>query len=89
MEPDLHTDEYTISIGREITVCRKMISRAEKNLARFEQKYGLPTEELVRHDRWGEVAEQEARRRWQDEYEGLRAWRQRLEEYESAYLQMR
>ena len=88
MDSDLHTDEYTISMSREMVVCRNMIGKAEKSLARFEEKYGVTTAELALDNRW-DVVPDGASRQWQDEYAGLQAWRQRLCEYEEAYQRMR
>lgn len=76
-------------MSREMVVCRNMISKAEKNLARLEKKYGVTTAELALDNRWDVVPDDDARRQWRDEYEGLRAWRQRFGEYEEAYQRMR
>jgi hypothetical protein len=85
MHDDLQTDEYGISISREITVCRNMIDRQEKELSRFEKRYGISTEQLIAGEMpkiAGEARDVEA---WRNGYEGLSAWRQRLREYEEAY----
>lgn len=89
MYDELQTDEYGISISREITVCRNMIDRQKKELARFEKQYGISTARMIA----GEMPEtgKEARdlEAWRNGYEGLLAWRQRLREYGEAYNALR
>ncbi|MCX5877148.1 MAG: hypothetical protein NT087_12810 [Deltaproteobacteria bacterium] len=89
MHDDLQTDEYCISISREITVCKNMIDRQEKELAQFEKQYGISTEQLLA----GEIPETGGETRtleeWRNGYEGLLAWQQRLREYEEAYNELR
>ena len=89
MDDDLQTDEYCISISREITVCRNMIDRQKKELARFEKQYGISTAQLLAGEMpetGGEVRDLEA---WRNGYQGLLAWQQRLREYEEAYNDLR
>lgn len=89
MHDDLQTDEYGISISREITVCKNMIDRQQEELARFEKQYGMPTEQMLAGEKpkvGGGTLDLEA---WRNGYEGLLAWRQRLREYEEAYQTLR
>jgi len=89
MHNDLQTDEYCISISREITVCKNMIDRQEKELAQFEKQYSISTGQLIA----GEMPKTGGKERdleaWRNGYEGLLAWRQRLREYEEAYNDLR
>jgi len=89
MNDDLQTDEYGISISREMTVCRNMIERQKKHLARFEKQYGLFTEEVVKNERLKIDTKTRDLDQWRNEYEGLLAWQQRLREYEEAYETLR
>lgn len=89
MMSELQTDEYRISISREITVCRNMIERQKKYLTRFEQRYGLSTEEMKMTERLKNESGVEDIEEWHNEYEGLLAWQQRLREYEEAYEGLR
>ena len=89
MHDDLQTDEYCISISREITVCKNMIDRQQKELAQFEKQYGISTEQLLAGEMpetGGEVWDLEE---WRNGCEGLLAWQQRLREYEEAYSELR
>jgi len=85
MHDDLQTDEYGISISREITVCKNMIDRQEKELSRFEKRYGISTEQLIAGEMPKTAGEARDMETWRNGYEGLFAWRQRLREYEEAY----
>jgi hypothetical protein len=85
MVDDLQTDEYGISISREITVCRNMIERQRKHLIRFEKQYGFFTEEVIKKENLKFETTTRDIDQWRNEYEGLLAWQQRLREYEKAY----
>ena len=87
MNDDLQTDEYGISISREITVCRNMIERQRKQLVRFEKQYGNTTAEMLNNEIQSLKIEKITcdMNKWRNEYEGLLAWEQRLREYEEAY----
>ncbi|MDO9042403.1 MAG: hypothetical protein Q8R42_04535 [Desulfocapsaceae bacterium] len=85
MVDDLQTDEYGISISREITVCRNMIERQRKHLIRFEKQYGFFTEEVIKKENLKIETTTRDIDQWRNEYEGLLAWQQRLREYEKAY----
>ncbi len=83
MADELRTDEYTISISREIVVCKNMIATATDRLARLEKRHGLTTADLLAgHQGQPHGAERDA---WLEIHAGLLAWRQRLQEYEEAY----
>lgn len=43
----MHTDEYEISLFREIDVCKKAICKIRKSLQMMEKKYNITTEEFV------------------------------------------
>lgn len=89
MHDDLQTDEYCISISREITVCKNMIDRQKKELVQFEKQYGMSTEQLIAGERPETGDEARDLEEWRNGYEGLRAWQQRLREYEEAYNELR
>ena len=86
---DLQTDEYGISISREITVCKNMIERQRKHLIRFEKQYGFFTEEVIKKESMKIETKTRDIDQWRNEYEGLLAWQQRLREYEAAYEELR
>lgn len=89
MHDDLQTDEYTISISREITVCRNMIDRQKKELARFEKRFDMSTEQMLAGEMPAAGNAARDMEAWRQDYEGLLAWQQRLREYEEAYNALR
>jgi len=44
----MHTDEYEISIGREISLCRKLIRRLKSSIQKREKRYGISTEGFLK-----------------------------------------
>jgi hypothetical protein len=80
----MHTDEYEISLSREITVCNKFIAKIGGELARLEQKHGMTTADFVRREQEADGPKPADRTRWLQKYEALRSWQQRLREYEEA-----
>ena len=43
----MHTDEFEISIGREIRLCRKLIWRLKRSIEKKEKRYGISTEDFI------------------------------------------
>ncbi len=84
----MHTDEYEISISREIQVCRNRIERSEKAIFDLQKRHEwlvsvIPGDTLCDSKKEAVWAE------WRELNEGLNAWRQRLKEYEEAYSVIR
>jgi hypothetical protein len=89
MNDELQTDEYGMSISREILVCKNMIDRQRRHLSRFEKLYDMSTEKMITD---GSLKIQKRARdmdEWRNEYEGLLAWQQRLLEYEKVYEELK
>lgn len=81
----MHTDEYEISIGREISLCRKIIVRQEKALLTREKKFGMTTEAFLQTLEQDLQAERNPDfELWLKDHEELKIWEQRLKEYEQA-----
>ncbi len=79
----MHTDEYGISLLREIDVCRGIIRKAEKTLAAMEGKYRLGTEEFIEDFRNGKLAgNNEDYAFWINAHETLCRWNETLKEYQ-------
>lgn len=85
----MNTDEYQISLAREITVCNNIIARTARKLARLEKKYSMTTAEFVQRAKEKSGVDTAERRRWLQEYETLLTWQQRLREYEEALSTIR
>ena len=80
----MHTDEYEISIGREITLCRRMVRKLKDSLQRREKQCGMTTAAFLQalEDRY--QSEQHSIQSWNQEYQKLQFWQKMLAEYEEA-----
>jgi hypothetical protein len=81
----MHTDEYEISLGREIAFCRKMVRRLQDSLERREMQCGMTTEAFLQGLEEGCLSEpQPTVQNWKQEYQDLRYWQKTLTEYQAA-----
>jgi hypothetical protein len=79
----MHTDEYEISIGREISLCRKLIRRLKSSIQKREKQYGISTEGFLKGLNQGRLAETNPDfLNWSKDYQELRSWERMLGEYE-------
>ncbi|MEN6441348.1 MAG: hypothetical protein ABFD97_22495 [Syntrophobacter sp.] len=79
----MHTDEYEISIGREVTLCRKMVKQLRSSLGKQGAECGMSADEILRLlDEQGEPPAKFLQLRAQ--YLELRHWEKLLREYEEA-----
>jgi hypothetical protein len=85
----MHTDEYEISLSRELSVCRKTIQRIRKTLQLLEHKHKKTTDAFMRDIAQGTVAEspefKEDYDAWQSTYESLKKWEALEKQYEELY----
>ncbi len=72
----MHTDEYEISLLRELHVCEKKIKEITQVLTDMETKYKMTTEVVAAKLKSGNIAEgeEEAFAVWTEEYEALKKW---------------
>ncbi len=81
----MHTDEYEISIGREISLCRRVIGQQKKALLAREKKFGMTTEAFLQTlEPDLQAAKNLDFEMWLKDHEELKIWEQRLREYEQA-----
>jgi hypothetical protein len=80
----MHTDEYEISIGREITLCRKFIKQIRDSLYTRERQHGITTEELLQALEQGQLGERSEFQSWRKDHQDLWYWQKMLSEYEEA-----
>ncbi len=85
----MHTDEYSISMGREIALCRKKVRQLQDSLARREQQYGLTTAAFLQALEEGLLSEQHPIQSWTQEYRELQYWQKTLTEYEAALASLK
>jgi hypothetical protein len=80
----MHTDEYEISLGREITLCRRMVRQLQDSIARREKQCGMTTEAFLQALEEGCLPEQHPTQSWKQEYQELQYWQKTLTQYEEA-----
>jgi hypothetical protein len=86
----MHTDEYEISIARELNHHQQVVKKIKTALAERRQQFGMDYPEAAKAAIEGKLtitAKELAR--WQDDVEALPVWEQRLEEYRKALAMMR
>jgi hypothetical protein len=80
----MHTDEYEISLGREIALCRKMVRQLKDALEKREKQCGMTTEAFLQTIEAGCPPESHPLQSWSQEYQELRYWQKMLTEYVKA-----
>jgi hypothetical protein len=80
----MHTDEYEISLGREIAFCRKKVRQVKDALERREKHWGMTTAAFLQALEAGRLSELHPIQEWRQEYQDLRYWQKTLTEYEEA-----
>ena len=86
----MYTDEYQISLSRELSVSKKAIARIEKFLIKMENRYGLKTDDFLKEFSTGKPTEQNKDFiTWVDYGESLKSWRNRLQQYEEMFRIMK
>jgi flagellar biosynthesis chaperone FliJ len=87
-KPEMHTDEFEISLSRELGVCRNTIKHIKKTLKLLEQKHNRSTEAFMEDARNGTLKGdpdmKEDYDAWQSSYESLKKW----EELENQYVEI-
>ncbi len=80
----MHTDEYEISISREISFCRKRVRQLKDALDRREKQYGMTTAAFLQALEEGRLSDQLPIQGWKQEYQDLQYWQKVLTDYEGA-----
>lgn len=86
----MHTDEYEISLAREINVCQRVVNETRRNLARRQARFGSDYPRAAQAAAEGSLAvDLEELAAWRDDFEALPQWEQRLDQYRQALAVMR
>lgn len=85
----MHTDEYEISIAREIIVCRRFTAKLEKRLEKRSERYGVSDPDQIAAGAGQKKPSVRELKQWREDIEALAIWAQRLKEYEQAFRMMR
>ncbi len=89
----MHTDEFEISLSREIKVCENTIKRIEKTLSLLEQKHHKTTEAFLEEYRNGALQNDPDHADdytvWSDSVASLEQWRELERGYREQFKNMK
>jgi hypothetical protein len=86
----MHTDEYEISIGREIRLCRRVSERLRNSIRDKEKKYGMTTEAFLQFlEQSRSAVPDHDFQNWRKDHLELQSWQQKLKEYEKAFQMLK
>jgi hypothetical protein len=89
----MHTDDYEMSLDRELNVCKNTIHRIQKSLGILERKHKKTTEvfmqELLNNTLTGHPEYKEDYDAWQSSYESLKRWEELERQYQEAFRKMK
>ena len=89
----MHTDEYEISLNRELAVCKNTIQRIKKSLGILERKHNKTTEAFIAEYRSGKLTQhpefKDDYEAWQSSYDSLKRWEELEKQYKDAYRLMK
>jgi hypothetical protein len=80
----MHTDEYEISLGREITLCRNRVRKLKKSLESIEKQAGMTTAAFLQALAGASSAHRPDLQSWSRDYQELQYWQKMLRDYEAA-----
>jgi hypothetical protein len=93
VEDDVHTDEYEISLYRELAVCKNTIQRIKKSLGILERKHNKATQAFIAEYRNGKLTQhpefKDDYEAWQSSYDSLKRWEELEKQYQDAYRLMK
>lgn len=85
----MHTDEYELSLSRELSVCRNTIKRIHKTLELLEKKHNRTTEAFMEEVRTGLLQEtpngKDDFETWKSSYDSLKKWEELEKQYVEVY----
>lgn len=85
----MHTDEYAITFSREVNICNKKLKAIEKFLSKMESKYKMKTEVFIKEYKKGAGRDNKDFDKWKENYEAMKFWKERKEQYDEIYRRMR
>ena len=89
----VHTDEFEISLFRELNVCKNTIQRIQNSLGILEQKHNKTTAVFIEELQSGRLADHPEFKNdydaWQSSYESLKRWEELEQQYQKAFRKMK
>jgi len=68
----MHTDEFEISLSRELNVCKSIVKKLERFLTNMQRKYNIDTELFVEKFKNGEMTNSRDFNAWAENNEALK-----------------
>jgi hypothetical protein len=78
----MHTDEYEISLSREVGVCSGLMRKYQRLLAVMEARHSMTTADFMDQSRLGGLPATADFTAWRDGVDALRHWSSTRDEYE-------
>jgi hypothetical protein len=89
-EAVMHTDEYEISLSRELAVCKSAIKKIKEFFIIMERKHNKTTEQFVEEYDSRKLADSlDDYKPWRNNYESLKRWKELERQYEEAFRMMK
>lgn len=86
----MHTDEYEISLSRELAVCKSAIKKINEFFAIMERKHNKTTVQFVEEYDSGKLTDsRDDYEPWRNNYESLKSWKELERQYEEAFRMMK
>ena len=86
----MHTDEYEISLSRELDVCKKKVRALEKKLSCMEKKFNMQTMVFVKYFSEAKLDTLNSDFiSWFNDYDALVKWQESLKQYEEIFCSMK
>ncbi len=87
----MHTDEFEISLSRELAVCTSTMKRIKEFLAVIERKHSMSTEDFMKklHDGALSPDFKDDCEAWKSNYESLKQWEELQKQYEEMFHVMK
>ncbi len=89
----MHTDEFEISLSRELSVCKSTIQKIKHTLSILERKHNKTTEMFIDELRRNQLPDnpdyKEDYGAWQSSYESLERWEELERQYQEAFRMMK
>lgn len=86
----MHTDEYEISLSRELAVCKSTMKKIKEFFAIMERKHNKTTAQFVDEYDSGKLTNDPGDYRiWRDNYASLKNWEELERQYQEIYVKMK
>jgi len=89
----MHTDEFEVSLSRELNVCKNTIQRIQKSLGILERKHNKTTAVFIEELRSNRLADHPEFKNdydaWQSSYESLQRWEDLERQYQETFRKMK